>query len=360
MSAAAWPVSDRAACARRIQAVRDDVARAATEAFLATYPDWLARYGQAARIKGAQDAGFHVDFLVGAIEAGEPTAFGDYARWCGRVLEARGMARAFLATHLRQVRDALCDALPECSTRITTFVDAGVGVLERPQPRCPEPGTDGALAEVRRLFTRAAVRGDRRAAVGIAMEAVRAGTPLIELYERVFEPSQVDVGRRWEANELSVAEEHVATAVTQYAMARVFGEARPPAPARGQAIVSGVEGERHQIGGHMVADVLALDGWDVQFLGTDLPERDILREIVRVRPALLAVSVTMLYNLPKVSSLVRALSDALPDDRPRIIAGGAALTHASALAEEIGCDAIGTSLASARALAALDRPRTDG
>ena len=39
-------------------------------------------------------------------------------------------------------------------------------------------------------------------------------------------------------------------------------------------------------------DVLAFDGWDVRFLGSNLPGRDIVQEVARIRPSILGISMS--------------------------------------------------------------------
>jgi hypothetical protein len=76
---------------------RDAIAIAVTDVFLTRHPDWIARYGERARLRGEDDARHHVEFLAAAVDIGEPRSFADYALWCRGVLESRGIAGAFLA-----------------------------------------------------------------------------------------------------------------------------------------------------------------------------------------------------------------------------------------------------------------------
>ena len=67
---------------------------------------------------------------------------------------------------------------------------------------------------------------------------------------------------------------------------------------RGRPVITGVEGEFHQIGANMVADVLESGGWDVRFLVTQLPHAGILDAVEEHDADLLGISVTMVCNLP--------------------------------------------------------------
>ena len=87
----------RIALADRLRVVRTAVAADVTERFLAQHPDWLERWGERARLRGIEDAGYHLDFLAGALEAGSTEAYRYYARWTAATLRARCIAEHFLA-----------------------------------------------------------------------------------------------------------------------------------------------------------------------------------------------------------------------------------------------------------------------
>ena len=60
-----------------------------------------------------------------------------------------------------------------------------------------------------------------------------------------------------------------------------------------RAVVTPVEGDQHYLGARMIADFLAMDGWEVDFLGSGTPGKD-LAEFVRQRKAdLVALSSTL-------------------------------------------------------------------
>jgi MerR family transcriptional regulator, light-induced transcriptional regulator len=99
----------------------------------------------------------------------------------------------------------------------------------------------------------------------------------------------------------------------------------------------------HQVGANMVADVLEIHGWEVRFLGTNLPQAGILRLVEEQRPDVVGISATMLFNLPRVRELVTGIR-ALPIPQPRILVGGAAFRAAADAWREVGADACGLDL----------------
>ncbi|MEO8520397.1 MAG: cobalamin-dependent protein [Acidobacteriota bacterium] len=185
---------------------------------------------------------------------------------------------------------------------------------------------DSVHAAARERFVGAILSGERRSALAVALETLEAGVPIPDLYADVFQASLYDIGRRWEKNLITVAQEHMATAVTQYVMAHVFEHIPVPAARRGMAVITGVPGELHHVGAMMVADMLEAHGWQVQFLGSNLPVSSIVSTVSEARPSLLGVSVTMRDNLPQVAELIAGAKQAV--GALRVVVGGAAFRAA--------------------------------
>jgi methanogenic corrinoid protein MtbC1 len=122
----------------------------------------------------------------------------------------------------------------------------------------------------------------------------------------------------------------------QYAIAQLYPLIPPAVESRGVAVIAGVEGEQHQVGINLISDALEADGWDVIFLGANTPTSAILQTIETHRPALLGVSVTMLFNVPRLVQLVEKVRQA--DAGVRIVAGGAVFRAAPGLCQELGMD----------------------
>jgi methanogenic corrinoid protein MtbC1 len=336
----------RLALATKLSHLRQPVAEAVTEQFFQRHPDWGDRYGPRGRERGIEDARYHLDFLGGALTAGEPQAFADYVRWARRVLAARGLESRFLRENLEQIAGALAARLDSDSrAAIEELMEAGLAACDEPAGGAPaDEAEEGALAAERRLYLQAVLRGQREAAMGIVSASLKAGHPVLDLYLKILQPVQYEIGRLWECNAISVAEEHMATAITQSVMARLY----PLVPqerqsCRGRMVLTGVEGEMHQVGANMVADVVEIHGWEVRFLGTNLPQEGILRVVEEQRPDVVGVSATMLFNLTRVRSLIEAVH-ALPIPRPRVLVGGAAFRTAAGAWKEVGADACALDL----------------
>jgi methanogenic corrinoid protein MtbC1 len=317
-----------------------------TAAFLDRHPDWRARYGARATTEGVKDAGYHLAFLAGAIESNQVEAFAAYVRWAAGVLAARGIAPTFLAETLEQLRAALEARLPADQSGLLAAYFCGAAETLAAGPAA---GATPPLSVTADVFLQAITTAQRHAAVQIAREALAGGLSLRDLYVDVFQPALYEVGRRWEANRLTVAQEHIATAITQYVMAQVYEAPDDRAISRGPIVLTGVEGELHNVGAVMVGDLLETSGWRVRFLGTNLPAASILGVIRETTPSHVGISATMLYNVPAVRQLIEAIRTEFRQ-RLRIIVGGAAFRTAPELWRQIDADGFGADLRSAQAV----------
>jgi methanogenic corrinoid protein MtbC1 len=317
------------------------VAVEVTEEFLRRHRDWVHRYGELAMIRGLEDARFHVDFLAGALESGNGAAFGDYAQWTARVLGSRGIEAHFLIENLEQVRDALRAHLSaEQAAHVARVVDTACEAV-RAQTEVRDADADVAID--RSLYLQAIVAGQRKSALRVVLELLDSGRSVADVYCDVLQPAQYEVGRLWEQNRISVAREHAATAITQFVVAQLYSRLERRSASRGPAIVTGVEGELHQLGANMMADVLEAEGWDVRFLGTQMPHRDIMRAIEEHDAGLIGISATMLFSLPRVARLIEDIRRKHGDAK-RIVVGGGAFRVRPGIWKEIGADGFGADL----------------
>jgi methanogenic corrinoid protein MtbC1 len=338
-------VGQRRALAEELRTQRENIAVRMTEVFLDRHPDWLTRFGNAARIRGLEDARFHIDFLAGAVQSGSASAFDNYALWTARVLDARGIEPHFLIENLQQAGTELRSTLDaEDSATIQRFIDGACTVIRTAGPVATgSTDPNDEFAADLNLYIEAVLGGHRTAALNVALELLRRGLSVPDVYTRLLQAALYEVGRRWELNEISVSTEHMATAITQFVVSHLYLHLDIPDRKHGNAIVTGVQGELHQLGANMVADVLEADGWNVRFLGTQMPHNEIMKAVEEHEPRLIGISTTMLFNLSHVADLVELIRASSGVDT-RIIVGGGAFRHNNGAWRDVGADGLGRDL----------------
>lgn len=193
--------------------------------------------------------------------------------------------------------------------------------------------------EVRERYLEAILSGSRREAFGIIELAQAEGMGIRVLYLDVFQPAMREVGRMWQENRITVADEHLATAITQAAMARLYEELFRASPEPGPLLVAAcAEQERHELGLRMICDVLEMEGWDTVFLGASVPVEDLVAMVRARRPQVVALSASIAPHVARVRDAIRAIREAEPQRAPLIAVGGRAFYDDPALAERLGAD----------------------
>lgn len=200
------------------------------------------------------------------------------------------------------------------------------------------------LEALKNAYLAAQLAGDRRGALALIVDqGVKKQIPVSSLARDVIQASQREIGRLWEENRISVAEEHMATAISQVALAHLYQHAEPGRPKHKKIVVACVEGELHDFPARLVADALDLEGYAVRFLGANVPIDGLVSMLSKDPPDLLALSVTMSFNVGALRIAVQRVREQLPG-LPIAVGGHATLWSAN-LGRELGVDAIGNDAA---------------
>jgi len=174
--------------------------------------------------------------------------------------------------------------------------------------------TDASHAALRDRYLAALLAGDREAALHTLDEGAVRGVSPPDLAIDVVGGAQREIGRLWSENRIGIAEEHLATAISQVGLARLYGRGSAPRNGR-RVLVACVEGELHDMGARIAGDVLDAAGFGVRMLGASVPTASLVAMVEQACPDLVALSATMTFNLPalrEAAARVRALPAAPP------------------------------------------------
>lgn len=183
----------------------------------------------------------------------------------------------------------------------------------------------------RRLEARL-VEGDEAGAWGVVESALASGMEPAGVYTDMLSPALASVGQRWHDGELSVATEHLASAVAFRIIGRMGPRFLRKGRTRGRVIVTTPPGERHGMPSAMLSDLFRGAGFDVTDLGVDVPP-EALAEVLTIgdSPVAVCVSATRPNSdraIRRAAKAIRSSVDAL------LLIGGAAVRdrdHAAAL-----------------------------
>ena len=182
------------------------------------------------------------------------------------------------------------------------------------------------------------------------LEAVEGGVSVRDVYLHVFQPSQYEIGRLWQLNRISVAQEHFCTAATQLIMGQLYERIFSSERIGYSLVATCVTGDLHEIGIRMISDFFEMEGWDTYYLGANAPTVDVVRAVSERRADLVAVSATMTFHVRKVRELVAAIRACEPCADTKVLVGGYPFNVAPGLWKEIGADGVARDAAEAVAV----------
>ncbi len=155
--------------------------------------------------------------------------------------------------------------------------------------------------------------GSRSACTQIVADLIHTDLSIKDLYVHLFQRSMYEMGTLWEQNKISVATEHMCTAITESLINMCYPLIFSAEHCGKKAVITCTPGEYHHIGARMVADHFELHGWDGYFLGANTPTNELIRFIREHQPDLLAISMSVYFNLPNLKTLVDKIQREYPD-----------------------------------------------
>jgi MerR family transcriptional regulator, light-induced transcriptional regulator len=257
--------------------------------------------------------------------------------WRQRDLAARlGVAQTTIANYEQGTRFPDEAVLRSVADLFETSLDylLGRSDIAEPAVRQREPlPAKAALPEGAGRYLELVLAGRGDEAVAYVLSAAGAQDPR-DIYLGILAPALEEIGSRWDAGTVDVAQEHYASGVTRSAMERLRAEfPQGHQSPRVVCVAAGID--QHDTGLRMVADFFAFDGWSVHYLGTAVPAASVVDAVARIGADLLAVSVTQPAFVDAAAAVVSAVRSRT---RARVLAGGRALSECGSFRDTVGAD----------------------
>jgi MerR family transcriptional regulator, light-induced transcriptional regulator len=148
----------------------------------------------------------------------------------------------------------------------------------------------------------------------------------------VVQPTLVTLGEAWHRGELPIAVEHYATQFCMQHLMSMLAAAAPPSHP-GIIVAACAPGEQHQVGLLMLVVMLRWRGWDIKYLGPDLPLDRLEEALGPFHPQILMFSA----NRAETAENLRYIPEILarfPKPHPLVVLGGQAFLQ-TRLPEEV-------------------------
>ena len=150
----------------------------------------------------------------------------------------------------------------------------------------------------------------------------------------------------------SSAQEHLASAIVTRVMSSLYPRFAVIEQNKGKAIVSAAPNEFHEIGPRMVADLLEIDGWDIDYTGANVPAPDLVSMAIETKPFFIAISIGMPFNIDRADAVIQQIRAEKALNSTKIMLGGLSFTMNPQLRKLMDIDGSGDSASDAVKLAA--------
>jgi methanogenic corrinoid protein MtbC1 len=153
------------------------------------------------------------------------------------------------------------------------------------------------------------------------------------LLDDVVVPLLRRIGEAWHAGDIGIAHEHAASAAVRGVLGWLTDALAVPEGAP-RAVVACLAGERHELGAALARVAAAHAGWQVAYLGPDLPATQIAAAALRYDADVVGVSIVTPTDAASTKSELQALRRELPL-AIALLAGGAGAPSLGPLGDRI-------------------------
>jgi len=266
---------------------------------------------------------YHLDYLQAALIASDPNIFIQYALWLKDVLSSRGVPTAHLSTSFEFIESFFNNNIPAAeAVVVAATLNTARGALSLDTTLVPYEETDFQSLPETEHYRASILQGEHKTAMSLVTDSMNNGSTLTQVSVQMVQPALYQIGHLWQKNQITVSQEHLATAISQNVLASAYMQAHF-APAVGKtAMFACVEGNHHSLGLRMLSDSFETAGWDVLYLGANLPMLDLVHQVDSKRPDLLALSVSLPNHIATARMTIELLHAEMGSACPEIWIGG--------------------------------------
>jgi methanogenic corrinoid protein MtbC1 len=246
-----------------------------------------------------------------------------------RLYTDEDILRLRLMKRLIEGRRRISDVAQLSLKELRALVDEDEREAVLPAKTRPRPPV-GTLAQLLKDAIAAVKALDRGRLEQILEDATVNFTPTHVRHDLLV-PLMHHIGDDWEEGEIRIAHEHLASAVVRTFVSGLTR--RPIDEAAPLVIATTPSGHRHEIGALLAAAAAAEAGWQVLYLGPDLPAEEIAAAAIQKRAQAVMLSLVYPLNDALVQEQLRQIRRYLGSGYAIIVGGRATSAYREVLAE---------------------------
>ncbi|MBN2608487.1 MAG: cobalamin-dependent protein [Candidatus Fermentibacteraceae bacterium] len=302
-------------------------------------------FGEPGYRKSLRDSRYHFSYLAESMKVNSPELFKDYVGWVKILFAGLDFPRTVPVTTLKCMMVSIREHLDERTVKeASRYFEAALEYL--PNVSCTTAShirSDTYLGKLATDYLTYLLNHDSSGAEEMILQALEDGTDLRDIYLKVLQPCQYELGRLWQISRITVEQEHYCTEVTGRIMSRICRGAINADPEKigRRFVAAAIGGELHGTGIRMVTDFMEMAGWETLYLGANTPADGIVRACCNFDADLLGLSTTISFHIGDVKDLIRRVREAEPRNWLGIMVGGYPFNLDEKLWREVGADGFG-------------------
>jgi corrinoid protein of di/trimethylamine methyltransferase len=195
--------------------------------------------------------------------------------------------------------------------------------------------------EVYKAISKAVMEGEDGEATKKVSEALKTGSPPVEIMQRGIVDGITRAGEKWKANEYFLPDIILAADAFKAAMAvlkpHLTGDAGRP---KGKKFAIGVvQGDVHDLGKSLVIAMLTSAGFEVMDLGIDVPMQRFIQAVREQKPDILGLGAYMTTTMLEMKEVIAELEKQGLRKSLKVMVGG--VPTSQEFANEVKADAWG-------------------
>lgn len=144
--------------------------------------------------------------------------------------------------------------------------------------------------------------------------------------EKLIAPLMQEIGEQWKAGNIRIAHEHLTTAVIRTLLGNFSQESDTPS-LMPNLVIATPRGQLHEIGALLAATTAASQGWQVTYLGSNLPVEEILGCTIQSKAKAIGLSIIYPTDDPRMTNELQKLRRGLHEDVALFIGGTGAIAY---------------------------------
>jgi methanogenic corrinoid protein MtbC1 len=202
-------------------------------------------------------------------------------------------------------------------------------------------------AELFKQYLEHLFAGKRCEARELVFAALDRGVGASKLLKHIVWPAMEQIEKLYRQSHISLVMEHMATRINRMVADQLHAFlAREPKHGKRMIVLCG-EGEKEELGAQMAADLFEAGGWSVWFLGSGVPNDEIVQFAGKANPDVLFIYGTLPSEVPSIRALIEMFRDIGICEDMQVLVGGGVFNRAEGLAEEVKADLYAADIAAA-------------